>query len=61
MGHNMSLKLHFLHSHLDFLSLKEKGTVLVEYGGRLHQTTSHIEERVENAVQISCLTAAGVL
>ena len=61
MGYNMSLKLHFLHSRLDFSSLKNKGNVSVEHGERFHQATSQIEGRVENAVQISWLTAACVL
>jgi len=41
---NMSLKIHFLHSHLDFFPAN-LGAVSDEHGERFHQDISHIERR----------------
>ena len=42
MGCRMSLKIHFLHSHLDF-SPPNLGAVSVEQGERFHQDISAME------------------
>jgi hypothetical protein len=44
MGCNLSLKIHFLHSHLDFFPPKH-GTVSDKYGERFHQDISTMEKR----------------
>jgi hypothetical protein len=45
MGCNMSLKLHFLHSHMDFFLPQNMGALSNEYGERFHQDISQIEKR----------------
>jgi hypothetical protein len=56
MGCNMSLKLHFLHSHLDFFP-ENLGAVSDEHGERFHQTIRVLEERYSGKCQgISMLT-----
>ena len=44
MGCRMSLKLHFLHSHLDFFGPNME-SVSKEYGKRLHHDISNVERR----------------
>ncbi|GBP18505.1 hypothetical protein EVAR_12966_1 [Eumeta japonica] len=44
MGCNMSLKIHFLHSHLDFFP-QNLGAVSDEHGERFHQDISNMEKR----------------
>lgn len=46
MGCNMSLKIHFLHSHLDFFP-ENCGDVSDEHGERFHQEISAIEKRYQ--------------
>ena len=41
----MSLKIHFLHSHLDFFSPENFGAVSDEHGERFHQDISSMEKR----------------
>jgi len=43
---NMSLKIHFLHSHLDF-SPENCGSVGDEHGERFHQDISSVEKRYQ--------------
>ncbi len=44
LGCNMSLKIHFLHSHLDFFP-DNLGAVSDEHGERFHQDISQMEKR----------------
>lgn len=44
LGCNMSLKIHFLHSHLDFFA-PNLGAVSDEHGERFHQDISRMEKR----------------
>lgn len=44
LGVNMSLKIHFLHSHLDFFP-ENMGSVSDEHGERFHQDVKFIETR----------------
>ena len=46
LGCNISLKMHFLHSHLDFFP-ENCGTVSDEHGERFHQDISSIEKRYQ--------------
>lgn len=46
MGCNMSLKLHFLHSHLDFFP-ENMGSVSDEHGERFHQDVVAFEKRFQ--------------
>ncbi|UYV63735.1 hypothetical protein LAZ67_2005461 [Cordylochernes scorpioides] len=46
LGCNMSLKIHFLHSHLDFFP-DNLGAVSDEHGERFHQTISNMEKRYQ--------------
>ena len=46
LGCNMSLKIHFLHSHLDFFP-KNCGAVSDEHGERFHQDISTVEKRYQ--------------
>ena len=46
MGCNMSLKIHFLHSHLDFFP-ENLGAVSDEHGERFHQDISDMENRYQ--------------
>jgi hypothetical protein len=44
MGYNMSLKIHFLHSHLDFF-LTNLGDIRNKHGERFHQGISGMEKQ----------------
>jgi len=46
MGCRMSLKLHFLHSHLEFFP-SDLGAVNDEHGQRFHQDISEMESRYQ--------------
>ena len=46
LGCRMSLKIHFLHSHLDFFP-ENMGDVSDEHGERFHQDISEIETRYQ--------------
>ncbi|GBO18165.1 hypothetical protein AVEN_169335-1 [Araneus ventricosus] len=46
MGCNMSLKIHFLHSHLEFFP-ENIGSVTDEYGERFHQDISNMGARYQ--------------
>lgn len=46
LGCNMSLKIHFLHSHLDFFP-ENCGAVSDEHGERFHQEISKMEQRYQ--------------
>ena len=46
MGVNMSLKIHFMHSHLDFFP-DNLGAVSDEHGERFHQEISVMEKRYQ--------------
>ncbi|UYV83278.1 hypothetical protein LAZ67_23000391 [Cordylochernes scorpioides] len=46
LGCNMSLKIHFLHSHLDFFP-DNHGSVNDEHGERFHQDISSMEKRYQ--------------
>jgi hypothetical protein len=46
LGYNMSLKMHFLDSHLDFFS-QNLGNVSDEYSERFHQDISMMETRYQ--------------
>ena len=46
LGCNMSLKIHFLQSHLDFFP-ENCGVVSDEHGERFHQDISSMEKRYE--------------
>ncbi|UYV81789.1 hypothetical protein LAZ67_20002375 [Cordylochernes scorpioides] len=47
LGCNMSLKIHFLHSHLDFFP-DNLGAVSDEHDGRFHQDISSMEKRYQS-------------
>ncbi|UYV75153.1 hypothetical protein LAZ67_12002678 [Cordylochernes scorpioides] len=49
LGCNMSLKIHFLHSHLDFFP-DNLGAVSDEHGERFHQDISSMEKRYQELV-----------
>jgi hypothetical protein len=44
LGCNMSLKIYFLHPHLDFFP-QNLGTVSDEHGDRFHQDIAQMEQR----------------
>ena len=48
LGCNMSLKIHFLHSHLDFLP-KNCGAVSIKHGERFHQDIAPMERRYQGS------------
>ncbi|UYV81282.1 hypothetical protein LAZ67_20000646 [Cordylochernes scorpioides] len=50
LGFNMSLKIHFLHSHLDFFP-DNLGAVSDEHGERFHQAISSMEKRYQGAAK----------
>ena len=54
MGCNMSIKIHFLHSHLGFCS-ENLGQLSDELGERFHQKISAIEKRSEGNSQVRML------
>ncbi|UYV75259.1 hypothetical protein LAZ67_12003126 [Cordylochernes scorpioides] len=51
LGCNMSLKIHFLHSHLDFFP-DNLGAVSDEHGERFHQDISSMEKRYQAFVTL---------
>lgn len=54
IGASMSLKLHFLHSHLDYFA-ENLGAVCDEHGERFHQEIKQIEERFKGKSSVSML------
>lgn len=54
MGCNMSLKIHFLHSHLDFFP-ESLGQFSDEQGERFHQEISSMEKRFDGKSHISMI------
>jgi hypothetical protein len=54
MGCNMSLKVHFLGSHLDFFP-ENLGTVSDEHGERFHQDSYNMEKRYQGKWSLSML------
>ncbi|UYV62448.1 hypothetical protein LAZ67_2000628 [Cordylochernes scorpioides] len=56
LGCNMSLKIHFLHSHLDFFP-DNLGAVSDEHGERFHQDISSMEKRYQGVVYKETLGA----
>lgn len=54
LGCNMSLKIHFLHSHLDFFPTN-CGSVSDEHGERFHQDISAMEKRYQGKWNASML------
>jgi hypothetical protein len=54
MGCNMSLKVHFLGSHLDFFP-ENLGAVSDEYGERFHQDIYNMERRYQGKWSLSML------
>jgi hypothetical protein len=54
LGCNMSLKIHFLHSHLDF-SPHNRGHVSDEHGERFHQDIATMEKRYQGRWKPSML------
>lgn len=54
LGCNMSLKIHFLHSHLDFFP-SNCGDVSDEHGERFHQDISTMEKRYQGRWDASML------
>jgi hypothetical protein len=55
LGRNMSIKIHFLHSHLDF-SPDNLGRVRDEHGERFHQDIATMEKRYQGRWKPSMLT-----
>ncbi|UYV80826.1 hypothetical protein LAZ67_19001886 [Cordylochernes scorpioides] len=55
LGCNMSLKIHFLHSHLDFFP-DNLGAVSDKHGERFHQDISSIEKRYQGKWSPSMLS-----
>jgi len=47
----MSLKIHFLHSHLDFFP-ERSGAVSDENGERFHQDISSVEKRYRGKIEL---------
>ena len=54
MGCNMSLKIHFLHSHIDFFP-ENLGSVSDEHGERFHQDIAVMESRYQGKWSASML------
>jgi hypothetical protein len=54
MGCNMSLKVHFLGSHLDFFP-ENLGTISDEHGERFHQDICNMEKRYQSKWSLSML------
>ena len=54
MGCRMSLKMHFLHSHLDFFP-SDLGAVSDEHGERFHQEISVMESRYKGRLNTSMM------
>ena len=55
LGCNMSLKIHFLHSHLEFF-LEDCGEVSDEQGECFHQDISSMEKRYQGKLNCAMLT-----
>ncbi|UYV76224.1 hypothetical protein LAZ67_13003088 [Cordylochernes scorpioides] len=55
LGCNMSLKIHFLHSHLDFFP-DNLGAVSDEHGERFHQAISSMEKRYQGSSRTKHIT-----
>jgi hypothetical protein len=55
MGCNMPLKIHFLHSHLDF-SPQNLGAVSDEHGERFHQDIAVMEKRYQGKWSVNMLS-----
>ena len=55
LGCNMSLKIHFLHSHLGFFP-ENCGAVSDEHGGRFHQDLFSVEKRYQGKWNCAMLT-----
>ncbi|UYV80170.1 hypothetical protein LAZ67_18001877 [Cordylochernes scorpioides] len=61
LGCNMSLKIHFLHSHLDFFP-DNLGAVSDVHGERFHQAISSMEKRYQDIQRLDfCATTGGEL
>jgi hypothetical protein len=60
IGCNMSLKVHFLDSHLDFFP-ENLGAISYEHGQTFHQDISNVENRCQGkwSLSIRWLTTAG--
>jgi hypothetical protein len=56
MGCNMSLKVHFLGSHLDFVP-DNLGAISDEHGERFHQDIYNMEKRYQGRWSLSMLAA----
>jgi len=54
LGCNMSLKIHFLHSHLDFF-LENCGALSDEHGECFHQNISSMEKRYQRKLNCAVL------
>jgi hypothetical protein len=54
MGSNMSLKVHFLDSHLDFFP-ENLGAISDEHGERFHQDISNMGKRYQGKWSLSML------
>lgn len=54
LGCNMSLKIHFLHSHLDYFPYN-CGAVSDEHGERFHQDIANMEKRYQGKWNVSML------
>ena len=55
LGARMSIKMHFLHSHLDYFSEK-CGDYSEEQGERFHQDISCMEERYQGRWDVNMLS-----
>ena len=54
LGCNLSIKLHFLHSHLDFFPVN-LGDYSEEHGEKFHQEMKNIEDRYYGKWSVSML------
>jgi hypothetical protein len=54
VGCNMSLKVHFVDAHLDFIP-ENLGAVSDEHGERFHQDISNMEKRYQDKWSLSML------
>jgi hypothetical protein len=54
MGSNMSLKVHFLDSHLNYFT-ENLGAVSDQYGERFHQDISNMEKQYRGKWSLSVL------
>ncbi|EZA60810.1 hypothetical protein X777_13643 [Ooceraea biroi] len=55
LGCNMSLKVHFLHSHLDYFPKCNLGSVSEEQGERFHQDIKEMERRYQGKWDVHML------